>query len=139
MMRRVYLDTCCVIYLLEDVPGFSAPMRAHLACNADAILCVSPLVRLEVLIKPLVDGNHLLARDYEDFLAAQQWLSMGDAEFDRATRLRAAHKLKTPDALHLATAVRHSCNEFWTNDDRLNSAAAGMAANIFAVPERSGH
>ena len=73
-MRRVCLDTCCVIYLLEDVPGFSAPMRAHLASNADAILCVSPLVRLEALVKPLVDGNQTPERDYEDFLVAQQWL-----------------------------------------------------------------
>jgi len=134
MMRRVYLDTCCVIYLLEDVPGFSEPLRAHLANNADAILCVSPLVRLEVLIKPLADGNQALAKDYEDFLAAQQWLPIADADFDRATRLRAVHKLKTPDALHLATAIRHSCIEFWTNDDRLNSVAVGMAVNIFTAP-----
>jgi predicted nucleic acid-binding protein len=138
MIRRVYLDTCCVIYLLEDVPGFSVPMRARLAGNADAILCVSPLVRLEALIKPLNDGNRTLERDYEDFLAAQQWLSMGDTEFDRATRLRAAHRLKTPDALHLATAIRHACTEFWTNDDRLISAAAGMAVNIFAKSRNNG-
>jgi len=138
MTRRVYLDTCCVIYLLEDVPGFSAPMRAHLASNTDAILCVSPLVRLEALVKPLVDGNQTLERDYEDFLVAQQWLSMGDAEFDRAARLRATHRLKTPDALHLATAIRHACSEFWTNDDRLNSAAAAMAVNIFTKPVYSG-
>lgn len=138
MMRRVYLDTCCVIYLLENVPVFSAAMRAHLASNADAILCVSPLVRLEVLVKPLADGNQALASDYEDFLAAQQWLPISDAEFERATRLRADQRLKTPDALHLATAMRHSCVEFWTNDDRLNIVAAGMSVNIFTCPARSG-
>jgi predicted nucleic acid-binding protein len=133
MTRRVYLDTCCIIYLIEDVPGFSVPMRPHLARHGDAILSVSPRVRLEVLIKPLVNGDQALERDYEDFLAAQQWLSMGDAEFDRATRLRAIHGLKTPDALHLATATRNGCAEFWTNDDRLNNAAADMAVNIFAA------
>ena len=47
MDRLVYLDTCCVIYLLEDVQPFSALIRQHLANNLDAILCVSPLVRLE--------------------------------------------------------------------------------------------
>jgi len=133
MTRRAYLDTCCVIYLLENVPGFSAPMRAHLANNADVILCVSPLVRLEALIKPLADGNKVLAQDYEDFLAAQQWLPITDSEFDHAIRLRVMHKLKTPDVLHLATALRYSCTEFWTNDDRLNNAAAGMAVNIFSI------
>lgn len=139
MTRRVYLDACCVIYLLEDVPGFSNPMRAHLSSNADAILCVSPLVRLEVLIKPLIDRNQTLAMDYEDFLAAQQWLTIGDTEFDRAARLRATHRLKTPDALHLATAIRYGCAEFWTNDDRLKCAAAGMAVNIFPTSTQSGH
>lgn len=132
-MRKVYLDTCCVIYLLEDVPDFSKAMRAHLANNPEVILCVSPLVRLEALIKPLSEGNQELVQDYEAFLAAQQWLSMSDSEFDHATRLRAMHRLKTPDALHLATALRHSCTEFWTNDDRLDNAAAGMAVNIFRL------
>jgi uncharacterized protein len=132
MMRRAYLDTCCAIYLIEDVPGFSEAMRAQLANNADVILCVSPLVRLETLIKPLADGNQALTQDYEDFLAAQQWLPIGDSEFDHAIRLRAMHKLKTPDAIHLATALRHRCTEFWTNDDRLSNVAAGMAVNVFA-------
>lgn len=132
-MRKAYLDTCCVIYLLEDVPGFSKAMRAHLANNADVILCVSPLVRLEALIKPLAEGNQALVQDYEDFLAVQQWLSVSDSEFDHATRLRAMHRLKTPDALHLATALCHSCTEFWTNDDRLGNAATGMTVNIFRL------
>ena len=49
MLRKVYLDTCCVIYLLEDVPVFSQQIRKYMAVNMDAILCVSPLVRLEAL------------------------------------------------------------------------------------------
>lgn len=129
--QRVYLDTCCVIYLIENVPGFSKPMREYLACNRDAILCVSPMVRLETLIKPLSEGNHALAKDYEEFLQTQRWLPIGDAEFEMATQLRATHRIKTPDALHLATAYRHGCNEFWTNDDRLNLVVAGLAVNIF--------
>lgn len=130
-MRRAYLDTCCTIYLIEDVPGFSETMRAHLANNTEVVLCVSPLVRLEALSKPLADKNQALVQDYEDFLAEPQWLAMNDSDFECATRLRAMHRLKTPDALHLATALRHSCAEFWTNDDRLNKAAASIAVNVF--------
>ena len=36
--------------------------------NMDAILCVSPLIRLEALVKPTSDGNIALISDYEIFL-----------------------------------------------------------------------
>lgn len=129
-MSRIYLDTCCVIYLIEDVPGFSGAMRNHLAANLDAILCVSALVQLEVLVKPLAEGNQVLVYDDKDFLAAQEWASISDPEFELATRLRADHRLKTPDALHLAAAETHGCREFWTNDDRLNHAATAKSINV---------
>jgi len=131
MLRKVYLDTCCVIYLLEDVPVFSEQIRKYMAVNMDAILCVSLLVRLKALVKPTCDGNIALIADYEIFLADQQWLAVGDVEFDRALSLRASHRIKTPDALHLAIAMQHDCVEFWTNDERLRQTAAGMAVNIF--------
>ena len=101
-----------------------------MAVNMDAILCVSPLVRLEALVKPTSDGNIALIADYEIFLADQQWLAVGDVEFNRALSLRASHRIKTPDALHLATAMQHDCVEFWTNDERLRQAATGMAVNM---------
>ena len=131
MIRKVYLDTCCVIYLLEEVQGYSEQLRKYMMCNTDAILCVSPLVRLEALVKPVIDGDKELVADYEIFLANQQWLTIGNAEFDRALSLRTQYRVKTPDALHLATAIQHGCAEFWTNDGRLGQVAAGMAVDIF--------
>jgi len=64
-------------------------------------------------------------------LEAQQWLEINDRIFDQATNLRAKHSLKTPDAIHLATAQYYGCSELWTNDDRLNNSAGDMAVNIF--------
>ena len=129
-MRRVYLDACVIIYLIENVASFSEGAKRFLARNGDALLCVSPLVRLEVIVKPLRESASALVSDYEDFLAAQHWLAIDDPVFDRALQLRARHGLKTPDALHLATAMHHGCAEFWTNDDRLNTVAGSMAVNV---------
>ena len=36
-----------------------------------------------------------------------------------AAQLRAAYRLKTPDAIHLATAIDSGCDVFITNDDNL--------------------
>lgn len=129
-MRHVYLDACVVIYLLEQVAPYSEKTRNFLATNNDARLCVSPLVRLEVIAKPLREANKQLVSDYEDFLYAQNWLSINDEIVDRATYLRARHTLKTPDALHLATALHYGCAEFWTNDNRLTNAAGEIAVNV---------
>lgn len=133
-MPRVYLDTCCLIYLIEDVPNHSDRMRDALIQHADAILCISPLVKLEVMTKPLQEANTLLANDYEVFLNTLHWLSMDHSVFDLALDLRVRNHLKTPDALHLATAIRHDCAAFWTNDERLSKIATRLSlVNVLAT------
>ena len=67
---------------------------------------------------------------YESFFKAQELLEMPVEIFDKAARLRADFSsLKTPDALH-PTALLHNCNEFWTNDNRLNSVVPQLVKNI---------
>ena len=38
--------------------------------------------------------------------------------------------LKTPDAIHLAAALHYQCDEFWTNDNRLNPVAPALVKNV---------
>lgn len=35
---------------------------------------------------------------------------------DRATSMRAKYGLKSPDAIHIATAVEYGASSFWTGD-----------------------
>ncbi len=130
-MRRAYVDSCLYIYWVEQATPQAEPALHWLLQNADATLCVSALVQLEILVKPMRLQQSDVIIAYETLLATQMWLSIDDTVFDRALDLRARFGLKTPDALHLATAQHHGCDEFWTNDDRLSVAAGQMSCNIF--------
>lgn len=62
----------------------------------------------------------------------QIWLLIPDIVYEQTLQLRALHRLKTPDALHLAIARYYGCTDFWTNDDRLNAAAGDLAVDVLA-------
>ena len=127
----IYLDSCIVIYVVERHPLYASTIEARMQSLTAGSLCFSPLVQMECLIKPYRDQDMNLLRLYEKFLGAQQMLDLPAAIFESAAKLRAAHsRLKTPDAIHLATAQHHGCQEFWTNDDRLTLIAPNLAKRV---------
>jgi predicted nucleic acid-binding protein len=128
----IYLDSCLVVYLVEEDAERAPPLHHVITAHADESFAVSPLVRMECLVKPLRDGDLALAKRFESALARFASLSLDDDVFGLATALRARFSLKTPDALHLACAQRHGCAALWTNDARLSRAAHGLAVNVFA-------
>jgi predicted nucleic acid-binding protein len=132
LAKRVYLDSCIVIYLLEDHPQFSATVRRAFETTDYMTFCISPLVELECLVGPLRTENEPLIQRYTSFFHQQIILEIPAAAYRLAAELRAQHGLKTPDALHLAIAHRHNCDQLWTNDNRLNKAAMGKAVNVFS-------
>lgn len=128
----IYLDSCLPIYLVEAHPERFEPTRIAITAHAEARLAVSPLVRLECLVKPLREGDLALVRRFETLFERFELLPIDDEVFRLATALRAQFSLKTPDALHLACAQRHGCAALWTNDARLSRAAGGLAIDLFA-------
>lgn len=52
------------------------------------------------------------------------------AVIEKATELRAAVGLKTPDAIHAATAILGGVAAFWTSDTRL-SKCPGLTVEVF--------
>ncbi len=129
MLKQAYLDTCIVIYYVQQHPRYVEGItRAMLpAGRHQPRLAVSDLTRLECRVFPIRRHDARLLAEYDAFFAlpSVRRIPMDTAVFDLATRLRAQHRLKTPDALHLAAAIHTSCDEFWTNDDRLAQAAEG--------------
>jgi len=128
---RVYLDACVLIYRSEGTPSFQAAARAALdTLGPGDAACISDLVRMECLVKPLRLGDATLRAIYEAQFAGIELLSMPSTVFDLAADLRARCSLKTPDALHAACAIHHGCDEIWTNDHRLSTLSGRLRTRL---------
>lgn len=132
-MSPIYLDACILIYACELHPTFSPMVRRALARHEETPFAISPLTRMECLVRPVREANTGLQQYYEEVLDRLISLPMNDRVFELALQLRARQGLKTPDALHLACAQTHGCQALWTNDDRLAAAGRGLAVNVLAT------
>lgn len=126
----IYLDSCMVIYAVEDDGPRGTAVRQRLADAGDEVVAISPLVMLECLVGPLQADDLGLHDHYRRAFENFRVLDSGVPEHLRAAELRARHSLRTPDAIHLATAQLSGCRELWTNDNRLAAASHGLARNV---------
>ncbi len=123
-MPRIYLDSAPLIYLVENVAPYAQALSARLAQPGVIQLC-SDLTRLECRVKPLRDGETALLAAFNNYFAniIATILPLTRPTIDQATELRARYGFKTPDAIHLASAIAAGCDIFLTNDYRLNKCA----------------
>ncbi|MDQ2687255.1 MAG: PIN domain-containing protein [Armatimonadota bacterium] len=118
---QVYAETNVVIYSVEGHPLY-APLCQPLwqAAQAGGITVVSSeLTLMETLVGPLKQGDMILANDYEELWRQSntRLLPITKAVLREAARLRASlPALRTPDAIHAATALLNGCALFLTND-----------------------
>jgi len=76
------------------------------------------LALLETLVAPFKNNDASLAAAYERLLTKTEvrTLPITAQTLREAARLRAQFNLKTPDAIHAASALNHGCDLFVTND-----------------------
>ena len=117
---RIYLDAAPMIYLVENVEPFKTALVQQLS-RQDVELVTSDLSRLECRVKPIRVGNQLLIDAYEQFFreAISQTIPLSAEVIDLATDIRAQFSFATPDAIHLAAPIWANCDQFLTNDHRL--------------------
>ncbi len=122
---RIYLDSCIVIYYIERHMNFFQKIDARFLDDGNQWL-TSDLCRLECQVQPVRQQDEQRLTLYRKFFASTDLsiIPFTHRVFDLAIDLRAQHNLKTPDALHLAAAIVGGCQEFWTQDHRLDHAAA---------------
>jgi predicted nucleic acid-binding protein len=116
----IYVDANVVIRLVEGTPAARATLEARLSASrgvAGSVL-TSLLTRLECRVKPLRAGDAAVLAAYDGFFGGPEmaWHGITPAVIDKATELRAALNVKTPDALHLATAILAGARAFLTGD-----------------------
>ncbi|HJT76466.1 MAG TPA: PIN domain-containing protein [Gemmataceae bacterium] len=116
----VYIDTMTLIYTVERYPAYW-PLLDPLwrAAQARTIEIISSeLTLMEALVGPLKSGNATLERAFEQALlgTGMRLLPITQLVLREAAQLRATTRLRTPDALHAATAQLAGCALFVTND-----------------------
>lgn len=126
----IYADANVLIYLIEDPSARGDEVRRRFAHSRGEI-AVSPLVALECKVRPLRNKDVVLTRYFDRALSGLRMLTLPPEVYELALDLAATEGLNTIDALHLAAAQFHHCDEFWTYDVRLKAAAGGMAIETF--------
>ena len=117
----IYLDANVVIRLVEGNAAARAPVEQRLraaAAAGDADLATSKLSRVECRCKPLQTGDAAVLGMYDVFFAGAELrlLDVDDAVIEKTTELRAALNVKTPDGIHLASAIVAGASVFLTGD-----------------------
>jgi predicted nucleic acid-binding protein len=108
--RRIALDTSVFIYQLETNPRYvvlTDPIFAWLE-RPDHAAVTSTITMTELLVQPYRDSAEQRADEFYALLATYPnlaWVAPDLEVAAIAARIRAAHRLRTPDALQAATAV----------------------------------
>jgi predicted nucleic acid-binding protein len=117
---KIYIDTPVLIYTLENHPAFYPLLKSLWAKfeNNQVSISTSELIITEALVYPLRSGDMKSIANYEQLLfhTGIDLIPINRSILLTATNLRIKHKLKTPDAIHAATALSISCHRFITND-----------------------
>jgi len=117
----VYVDTQILIYSVEKHPTYWPLLRPLWLKSATGEIQIisSELTLLETLVAPLRNADSVLITAYETLLLSteMQLMPITRAILREAAQFRAQTNLRTPDAIHAATAIAHGCSIFLTNDN----------------------
>jgi len=123
LAKRLYLDANCFIYLFEDHPLFAHSARSLFSAieQGKYKAFTSSLTLLEVMAGPLKCGRESLANEYVELITTFPNLTLRDMNQKVACRAAyfRASGVKSPDAIHAATAVVYNADHFITEDRRL--------------------
>jgi predicted nucleic acid-binding protein len=117
------IDTAIYVYFVENRAIYADKIGAIFQhVETEQIEIRSSVIALtECLTKPLEIADQALVSTYRQLLTATdlRLIPVTEEIAERAARLRASYRLRTPDAIHLATALESGSDVFLTNDHAL--------------------
>ncbi|HXU44101.1 MAG TPA: type II toxin-antitoxin system VapC family toxin [Thermoanaerobaculia bacterium] len=118
------VDSMAFVYHFEGNAEHGPAASALLAAAEEGRcrLAASTLALLEILVVPKRMGQGDLCRRYRDLLESFPNLDFHPLDADiaeTAAELRARYDLRTPDSIHLATALVQGAGAFASEDRRL--------------------
>jgi predicted nucleic acid-binding protein len=119
--RRIALDTSIFIYHLEPNPKYLAYTDAIFSWleRSESKAITSTITMTELLVLPYREGDEQRANDFYGLLSTYpnlDWIAPNLEIAEIAARIRALHRLRTPDALQAATAAHSQATGLITND-----------------------
>lgn len=116
----IYLDTDALIYSVERVPRYWSILEPLWSALESQLISIagSELLVIESLTGAIESGDPGLRALFESVFESGQ-LQLFPVTRDvllRGAELRSAHRLRTPDAIHAATALLGKAALFLTND-----------------------
>ena len=135
--KTVGLDTAPLIYFIEENPAYIETVKLFFEAmdRGDFLVVTSTVTLLEVLVHPLRSNNRELATEYRDILRNSKLMTIevSSAIAEQAAQLRAAHNIRTPDAIQISAALNAGATHFLTNDVRLPEIPSVQILSIDAL------
>ncbi len=125
---RIYVDTAILIYSVERHPQYwpILDMLWTERFESRVSMVTSELTVMEVLVGPIKARDERVLQAYRRVMDPDnvQLVPITLDVLERAAEVRASSRLKTPDAIHAATALEVGTDLFLTNDRAFRAISA---------------
>ena len=121
---KIALDSSCFIYQIEENQKYVELTKVifeELLSNNKIKALGSTLIITEILTKPYHHNRQDLVLDYKDLILNLPNFSTFAPEeriCDDAALIRAKYNFRTPDAIHIATAIEENASAIIGNDKK---------------------
>jgi predicted nucleic acid-binding protein len=122
------VDTAPIIYWLEGHRRFAERFAEvfHAAESGAVSIVISTVTLAEVLAGPIASGDELRTAQYREALTRGLGWQVAPLDVEtavEAARIRSAYRLRLPDAIQVATAIRVGAAALVTHDKALARVA----------------